>query len=104
MEESEAGAIAGALLGDDRERPLKQNSRALCGEIGKNLHDNPIGLNPEGLYLPDDKYDTLFTRDAIQRALGGDEALPLVKYALEKAKKTFATLLLVKIVGKLWTP
>ncbi|OCK81870.1 HET-domain-containing protein [Lepidopterella palustris CBS 459.81] len=96
VEESEPDAIAGALPDDGRERRLNADSRGLREKIKNILINNPIGLNPEGHYLPDDEYNTLFTRDTIQSALGGGYVnRQLVEYVLKDAKRTFATLLLV---------
>ncbi|KAF7940689.1 uncharacterized protein EAE97_006875 [Botrytis byssoidea] len=68
----------------------------LADEILWVLDNNPIGLSPEGVYLPDDDYVTLLRRNRIRAALGGGhEVSALVKYILNHAKKAFATLVLV---------
>src|SRR5438045_4042250 len=77
-------------------RNLEADTLGLRETIKEILKKNPIGLSPEGHYLPDNEYDRLFTQATIQCALGGShETLELVKYVLKHAKKTFATLLLV---------
>jgi serine/threonine protein kinase len=94
--ESEPNEIGGASSNDARERHLDADPYGLRQKVQSILNNNPIGLNPEGYYLPDDEYDTLFQPDAIQSALGGSHmTLPLVEYVRKKAEKTFATLLLV---------
>ncbi|RDL35913.1 uncharacterized protein BP5553_06525 [Venustampulla echinocandica] len=70
-EESEPNETAGAVLDDGRERHLEADPYDLRDKIQKILNNNPIGLDPEGHYLLDDKYDTLFQPDDIQKALGG---------------------------------
>lgn len=88
--------IAAASPDGDRERRLEADPRGLRERVNEILNSHPIGFNPEGLYFPDDEYDTLFTRDAIQSALGGGYMdMQLIKYVREYAKRTFATLLLV---------
>ncbi|CAD6449984.1 b5fc90c4-77a7-4a6f-9a96-77317750b6f1 [Sclerotinia trifoliorum] len=75
---------------------LPTNSVDLGSEIWKVAKSNVIGVSIEGYYFPDDEYDRLLKEDTIQDALGGGyEVLPLVKYVLDHAKKTFATLLQV---------
>ncbi|KAF7932523.1 uncharacterized protein EAE98_003822 [Botrytis deweyae] len=85
--ESEPAAITGQL-------PV--TSIDLGDEILKVLKNNPIGLSPEGTYLPDEEYDRLLRKDRIQAVLGGGrEVFTLVEYITSSAKKTFATLLQV---------
>ncbi|KAF7866833.1 hypothetical protein EAF04_005674 [Stromatinia cepivora] len=75
---------------------LPTNFVDLGAKIWKVAKSNIIGLSREGYYFPDDEYDRLLKEDTIQDALGGGhEVLPLVKYVLDHAKKTFAALLQV---------
>ncbi|TGO11614.1 hypothetical protein BTUL_0105g00040 [Botrytis tulipae] len=68
----------------------------LGDEILKVLKGNAIGLSPEGTYLPDDECDRLLKKDRIRAALGGGrEISALVEYIINRAKKSFATLLQV---------
>ncbi|KAF7896065.1 hypothetical protein EAF00_006080 [Botryotinia globosa] len=68
----------------------------LGDEILKVLKGNAIGLSPEGTYFPDDECDRLLRKDRIQAALGGGrEISALVEYIINRAKKSFATLLQV---------
>jgi len=86
---------AAALPDNSAAKNLEPDRYGLREEVEKILDRNPIGLAPEGKWLPDHEYDTLFHRDAIQRALGGSlEKLPVVEFVREKAMKTFASLLL----------
>lgn len=68
----------------------------LLAEIGKHLDANPIGLRPEGHYLPDAALKNLLQPDVIRAALNdGLENNDLIDYIRHVAPKTFATLQLV---------
>lgn len=65
-------------------------------EIYNRLKANPIGLQPEGHYVPDEALCDLLQVDAIRAALNNDqENIDLVDYIRNVAPKTFATLQLV---------
>ncbi|KAG9201544.1 hypothetical protein G6514_005551 [Epicoccum nigrum] len=65
-------------------------------EIYNRLEANPIGLQPEGHYVPDEVLHDLLQVDAIRAALNdGQENIDLVNYIRDFAPKTFATLQLV---------
>jgi hypothetical protein len=76
--------------------------RYLRRKITEMLKEHPIGLSPEGEYVPDSKLDQLLAGDAIGQALGKLVKRKLVKFVLDHAKKTFATWLLVFMEGKNW--
>lgn len=65
-------------------------------EIYNRLEENPIGLQPEGHYVPDEALHDLLRIDAIRAALNdGQENVDLEDYIRNVAPKTFATLQLV---------
>ncbi|CAN9134035.1 unnamed protein product [Alternaria alternata] len=65
-------------------------------EIYNRLEENPIGLQPEGHYVPDESLHDLLRIDAIRAALKDDqENVDLENYIRNVAPKTFATLQLV---------
>ncbi|KAH9879714.1 hypothetical protein IAQ61_001533 [Plenodomus lingam] len=70
-------------------------SNHLRNKIAKVIKDNPIGLNPEGTYMPDKQLDQLLTAETVQCALGGLKDMGLVTFILERACKCFAILQLV---------
>jgi hypothetical protein len=78
-----------------RARSLLANARELRNIIRDKLDRNPIGISPAGHYMPDGELERLFTIAAVQCALGGVNNYDLVDFVLQKAKKVFATLLLV---------
>ncbi|KAI9683734.1 MAG: hypothetical protein M1822_005924 [Bathelium mastoideum] len=89
---------AAMVLSDhEQERPPdKRSLQTLRGRLHEVLNANQTGLSPASFYLPDDEYDELFTRNTVQNALGGGNTnAMLVKYVLEDAKRTFATLIRV---------
>jgi len=68
----------------------------LRDEINNLLEVHPIGLQPEGHYVPDQALHDLLRTDAIRAALkDGQENVDLVNYIRDVAPKTFATLQLV---------
>lgn len=85
----------GAEMDKRLKKGLKADPRGLRDRITNILERNPIGLNPEGQYVPDGELEDLFKKDVVQSALGGDVDHTLADFVLQKAKKTFATLLLV---------
>ena len=87
--------VSGAEMVDDRGRRLMADPRRLRDRITDILNRNPIGLNPEGHYLPDGELEDLFTAEAVRSALGGNVDHTLTEFVLQRAPKTFATLLLV---------
>jgi len=71
-------------------------SQYLRSEIHNRLKENPIGLQPEGHYVPDKALHGLLRTDAIRAALNdGEKHVDLVNYICNVAPKTFATLQLV---------
>lgn len=88
-------SITGAEIDGSRGRSSTACRCGLRERIECILSKNPIGLIPEGHYLPDDELESLLTAGAVQSALGGNVDPSLVDFILQKAKKTFATLVLV---------
>lgn len=64
-------------------------------QFRKILNENPIGIHPEGQYVPDKALEELMTRDVIRRALGQSADSVLTAFIFQKAKRTFATVVLV---------
>ncbi|KAF2492573.1 HET-domain-containing protein [Lophium mytilinum] len=83
-----------ALPNNDHESRLNA-SHCLREKLSKILEAHPIGLNPEGVYLPEDEIDKLFNEDAIQSVHDGGLDSRLAEYMADHAKRTFATLLQV---------
>lgn len=70
------------------------DAACLRRELHNIMKSNPIGLDPEGKYVPDDELRRILTFQNIRAALGRDVDDALVSYALQ-VPKTFATLQLV---------
>ncbi|CAN9327746.1 unnamed protein product [Alternaria alternata] len=68
---------------------------SLVQELSAIAKANPVGLNDEYQYVPEEELYGLLHLDTIKRALGENVALDLAQYILDKARKTFATLCLV---------
>jgi hypothetical protein len=86
--------VGGVDMDGDRAKGPMADPRRLREKLTKILDKNPIGLSPEGSYLPGSELKELLTLEAVRGALGGNDDT-LAHFALQKAPKSFATLLLV---------
>lgn len=87
--------VGGVEVEATRSDPWLAESTYLRNKIGMVLQANPIGLCPEGQYVPDQELNKLLRDDIIKSALGQDIDDKLVEYVKHEVRKTFAVLQLV---------
>jgi serine/threonine protein kinase len=79
----------------ERNTSIEPNPDYLRERINDICNANPIGLHPEGHYVPDKYLNEILNNETITDALGEGVDIALMEYILKKAPKTFATLQLV---------
>ena len=90
----ETDTTAGASPDNPHKIRFHSNHRSLRDELRDSLES--IGIDPQGSYLPEEKFEKLFTKSAVREALDStSEDDPLVAYAIGAAQCTFATLVLL---------
>ena len=93
---SEPQASGGAEIDFESHQSLNAEPKQLREHVRTILKKNPIGLSPDGYYLPDEDFDTLFTFESVAQALGGSVVTAdIIDFATSTAKRAFATLLFV---------